>query len=105
VDGSDYELRDLKMHDGSYTLLVASGETRLSMNGKVIFASNAKGRFRHFCRGDHYASVELGPRSESRLVSFPGISPFKAAIDGKELPAAASITVAAGPKARIEFWY
>jgi putative isomerase len=105
VDGSDYELRDLKMRDGSYSLFVTAGETRLSMNGRTIFSSNAKGRFRHFARGDHYASVELGPRSESRLVSFPGIRPFKAAIDGKEIPAAADITVAAGPKVRIEFWY
>ena len=106
VDGSDYELGDIKMRDGSYSLSVSSGETRLAKDGKVIFSSNAKGRFRHFVREGHYAAVVLGERVEACVVSFPDIRPIKVAIDGVAIPASETAAVPAGKRAaRVEFWY
>ncbi len=105
VDGSDYELRGVRIQGGLYSLKVASGWTQLLRNGKAIFSSNAPGRFRHFELKDHYASVELGERTRECVVSFPGLHVLSALLDGSEVPASETLTVPAGHKVRVEMRY
>lgn len=105
VDGSDYELEGIRMRDGTYSLRVSSGQTHLLKDGKVVFSSDAKGRFRHFVLEAHYASVELAAQENRCTVSFPDLRPIKAVLGGSEVPASGDLTISAGNRVLVQLWY
>lgn len=103
--GETYRVENVKMWDGAYSLACEPGKTVLRRNGEVVFDADAAGRFRHFVLEDHYASVVTPKLEADCTVRFPSLSPFRAAVGGRDAEASNVLALSRGTAAKIELWF
>lgn len=75
----------------------------LFCGGAEIFRSNIPARFRHFVRDDHRASVTV-TSDAGGTVSFPGITPRLALVNGVPVAAQSTLSVPGGTVC-VELYY
>ncbi len=106
IDGSDFEIDNVRMGDGVYGLSCEAEQTSLKRDGKIIFSARQSGRFRHFTLKDHYGCVVVPARDKETEIMFPTVHPIRVTVDGREsVTSTAILTLPKGNAAKIELWY
>lgn len=103
--GEIYQVENVKMGDGVYSLTCEPGKTVLTRNGSVVFDANAVGRFRHFVLTNHYASVVIPKQEKNCVITFPTLHPFRVVANGENLEPSSSFTLSCGVASKVELWF
>lgn len=105
IGGEKFIIRNLRIKNSLYTLDCRKKYTKLLQNNRIIFESDAGGRFRNFIFGEHYASVEIDKQEKPCIVSFPSCNPFMLKINGTDAKISDMINIRSETQSKVEIWY
>ena len=95
LDGSAFEVDHYPVKEG-YASVICDGKlTRFLLNGKEVFVSDLKTRFRGFCYEPHFCKVCVNAPHDG-FVRFEGIVPVRILLNREETGASNEIRLKAG---------
>ena len=95
LDGSAFEVDHYPVKEG-YASVICDGKfTRFLLNGKEVFVSDLKTRFRGFCYEPHFCKVRVNAPYDG-FVRFEGIVPARILLNHEETGASNEIRLKAG---------
>lgn len=103
LDGAAFSQKNRLYRGRRYDAVCDGSEMTLFCGGAEIFRSNIPARFRHFVRDDHRASVTVTSNAGG-TVSFPGITPRLALVNGVPVTAQSTLSVPGGTVC-VELYY
>lgn len=102
--GEEFEIKNLKMADGKYSLRCNPSGTVLSKNGKAIIDTTAVGRFTHFQYGEHYGCIQVPKQEKDAALFFSDMKPDIIRVDGKDVELGNGIVIEKNKEIKIEFY-
>ena len=103
LDGAAFSQKNRLYRGRRYDAVCDGSEMTLFCGGAEIFRSNIPARFRHFVRDDHRVSVTVTSNAGG-TVSFPGITPRLALVNGVPVTAQSTLSVPGGTVC-VELYY
>lgn len=94
-DGSSFEIGNFPVKEGSASVICDGKFTRFLLNGKEVFVSDIKTRFKDFMYEPHFCKVMVNASCEG-VVRFEGIIPLRTTVNGKEAGLSNEVKLKAG---------
>ncbi len=106
VAGEEISICNIRMSNGIFAMKVKEGITFLEKDGKVIFQSDAKGRFRRFRRDEHFLAVDISAQDAESYVDVCESKILQAKCNEEEvLPEENRIKIPAHLEVHMEVWF
>lgn len=95
LDGSAFEVGRYPVKEGYASVICDEKYTRFLLNGKEVFVSDLKARFREFLYETHFCKVRVNAPYDG-FVRFEGIIPIRTLVNHKEAGTSDEIRLKAG---------
>lgn len=95
VDGSSFEAGNFPIKEGHASVACDGRFTRFLLNGKEVFVSDIKTRFKQFIYEPHFCKVFVNAPYEG-FIRFEGIVPVRTRVNGEEAGLSNEVKLKAG---------